>query len=597
MAIPGYIIDKIRQSSNIIEVISEYINLKKMGRNFKSLCPFHQEKTPSFIVSPDKQIYHCFGCGEGGNVFNFVMKMENISFSEAALKLAKRANIKVPKNIFSKEYNGKYNKEKERIFKINMFAADFYHNYLLSSSEASFARRYLEQRGITKDIIELFKIGYVGKSGYCLSPIAIKNGFLKQDLIKANLVKSNNKELFTNRIIFPIFDIRNRVIAFGARLIDEKEGLPKYINSPESVVFSKGRNLYGFNITKESIKENPYLIIVEGYFDLITCVQYGFRNCVATLGTALTAEQANLILRYTKNVVIVYDGDPAGFKAALRGWEVLIEQGLQVKVVILPKGYDPDKYLRTQNKEGFSSLISSASPLIDFWIKISQQHLDLKINENKIKVIEELIPIISKIKDPFIKETELKKLSYYLEIKEDHLYWRLQQEKRIRKPVSSPGLQQRISSSGIINLQEKIIQSMLKDTSKIKKIKSQISVEDFPDKNYRQIISLIYSLTEAQNEIDPNVIMDRLNNNNEDSNFGVNQIMSKLIMEIEEDKVYFEDRTIDKMIFSLKRFNDEQKYKQLEKEINLSLQRNLPISSEKIRLYHQLSKQLKGSRR
>ena len=273
MAIPGYLIDQIRQSNNIVKVISEYLPLKKTGSNFKALCPFHQEKTPSFIVSPQKEIFHCFGCGEGGNVFNFLMKHEKISFIEAVERLAGRAGISLPEDKVSQDEASRISQERKSLFEINHHATDFFHKCLKSSSSAQKAREYLKKRGLEEKIINKFELGYAPGSGKGLLEAAVNRGYSRALLEKAGLITFSEKkndycDLFFDRIIFPIYDVQSRIIGFGGRVLGER--LPKYLNSPETTVFNKGKTLYALNLAKESIQKKNQVIVLEGY----TCLLY-----------------------------------------------------------------------------------------------------------------------------------------------------------------------------------------------------------------------------------------------------------------------------------------------------------------------------------
>ncbi|RKY38568.1 MAG: DNA primase, partial [Candidatus Omnitrophota bacterium] len=345
MFFPQEIIKEIQERADIVEVISNYFPLKKAGSLFKTLCPFHQEKTPSFIVNPQKQIFHCFGCGVGGNVFSFLMRQENISFPEAVEMLARQTGVNISR-YFSK--SGERSGVVSRLYEVNELSSLYYQNNLLNKEKGREARRYLlERRGISQEVISRFRIGYAPAQGGLLSYLQ-KRGWTEEILIQAGLAVKREEGIYTDKflqkIIFPLFNPQGKIVGFGSRRLDNQ--VPKYVNSPQTVVFNKSRYLYGLNFAKQFIKES--VIIVEGYLDLLSLVQYGICNVVASLGTALTREQIRLLKRYTQRCLLIYDGDKAGQDACLRGLDLFIEEGIEGGVVLLPEGLDPDSCIREE---------------------------------------------------------------------------------------------------------------------------------------------------------------------------------------------------------------------------------------------------------
>ncbi len=331
------LLEEIRNHCDIVNIISEYVHLKPAGKGFRGLCPFHEEKTPSFMVSPEKQLFHCFGCGEGGNVYNFIMKYEKVSFFEAVKMLAKKSGVSLPAN--EEKENILYRK-KERLSKLNNLVANYYREGLFRTPQGEKILNYLKKRGINDSTIEKYKLGYASAGWDVLTDFLNKKGYSYEDLIKVGLIKKSKTEgkfldYFRNRIIFPIFDLQGRIIGFGGRVLDDS--LPKYINSPETLIYNKGSNLYSLNFAKEDIRKNNSAIIVEGYTDVLITQQYGFNNVVASLGTALTIKQIELIKRFTDTVLIAYDADSAGNMATLRSLDLLVKSGLEVKVIDLPQ--------------------------------------------------------------------------------------------------------------------------------------------------------------------------------------------------------------------------------------------------------------------
>jgi len=384
------LLEEIRNRCDIVDIISEYVHLKQAGKSFKGLCPFHGEKTPSFMVSPEKQLFHCFGCGEGGNVFNFLMKYEKISFFEAVKMLAKKSGVSLP---VDEEKENFLNRQKERLYKLNNLTANYYRECLFKTNQGKKIINYLKKRGINDTSVEKYKLGYAPSGWDVLTNFLKKKGYSYEELTKARIINKSKIEgkyidYFRDRIIFPIFNLSGRVIGFGGRVLDDS--LPKYINSPETLVYNKGSNLYSLNFAKEDIRKKGYLIIVEGYTDVLITQQYEFNNVAASLGTALTARQIDLIKRFTDMVLIAYDADSAGNMATLRSLDLLVKAGLEVKVIDLPQGYDPADFLIKKGRTPFQNLIDGSLSLIDYKLKLLYSKNSIKTIEGKVKVIKEL---------------------------------------------------------------------------------------------------------------------------------------------------------------------------------------------------------------
>jgi DNA primase len=369
--IPPDKIEEVKRRADIVDLVSEYVTLKKGGKNFLGLCPFHKEKTPSFTVNRDKQIFYCFGCGEGGNVLTFLMKMSDMSFPEAVRHLAGKTGVIIPERVLTREEKESFSVRND-VGRVNKMAAAYFSKNLFSQAGKE-ARDYLRKRGIQDDVIKEFGLGYALDGWRHLRDYFEKAGVSLKLVEQSGLVipKANGGgsfyDRFRGRLIFPIQDIGDSVIAFGGRIIGSGE--PKYLNTSESPVYIKGRNLYGLNRTKEDIRKEGYAILVEGYFDLITLWAYGVRNVIATLGTALTRDHVDLIRRYTSHVAVVFDPDEAGKKALTRSIELFLSGNMHAKGVVLPDGYDPDQYLRTHGKEAFMEIIDKAGSLVDYYIE------------------------------------------------------------------------------------------------------------------------------------------------------------------------------------------------------------------------------------
>lgn len=399
MRIPEQKIDEIRQSANIVDIISAHVQLKKRGKNFIGLCPFHSEKTPSFVVSEDKQIYRCFGCASGGNIFKFLMDYKNISFIEAVQEIADFIGYQLK----MEESNKGEDDELEILYDINLTAARFFTDTLYKSSEGEIAREYLKKRNIKPQIQKSFGLGFAPSGWNNFYDHAVAN---KLDLEKTKLLglidkKENGKfyDKYRGRIIFPIFSPNGRVIAFGGRILENSENAAKYLNSPENPIYLKRKSLYGLYHSKEEIRKLDKVILVEGYLDLISLFQNGVKNVVASSGTSLTEEQVQLLSRFTKNIVVLFDSDEAGQKAALRSIEILIKSDFEVKVALLPKGEDPDSYIQKNGKEVFDDFISRAQNFLEFRLRIFEERGMLSDPNEATKVIRETVRIIALVND------------------------------------------------------------------------------------------------------------------------------------------------------------------------------------------------------
>ena len=415
-------ISTLRERSNLIEIVSDYVSLKKSGKNYKGLCPFHSEKTPSFMVNGEKQIFHCFGCGEGGNVFTFLMKIKNLTFPEAVEELAKRYGMKLTPRELSERKKKEFEK-KDILLELNSIASEYFHN-LLQSKKGEQARQYLLKRGIQQEIIEEHRLGYSldqwdGLVRY-LKEKKISLDFASEVGLVIPKKKEGWYDTFRNRIMFPIFDLHHRPIGFGGRLL--KDGEPKYINSPESILYHKGETLYGIQVAKRYISEKDYVIIVEGYFDLLMLHQYGVKNSVATLGTALTLQHIRTLKRYTKNLYTVFDADEAGFQASIRALPLFLDEDVEGKLIMLPKGEDPDDFLRKGNYKEFQRMIAQPIPLIDFFLERLAISCDLNTIEGKVKMAKEAIGMLNRISDPIKRNLYIKALAEKIDIRESVLH-------------------------------------------------------------------------------------------------------------------------------------------------------------------------------
>jgi len=407
-------VQQIRDKIDIVSLISEYLPLKKMGRNFKTPCPFHTEKTPSFVVSPERQIWHCFGCQKGGDAYTFLMEYENLEFPEALRILAKKAGVQI------EEYSGiksETSSKKEKIYNLNRKALDFYHYILTSHNAGKKALDYLLKRGVKKETINTFKLGFAPGNNRALSDYLIsKKGYKKEDLLDAGLSTYRNGgifDFFVNRIIFPLFDHRDNVIGFSGRILDSRQ-VSKYVNTRETLVYHKGEVFFGLNIAKEKIKKENQAIILEGEFDVISCFQEGITNTVAVKGTALTESQVNLISRFTQKVTLCFDSDAAGQDAIKRSLSVLEKKGITATVIAIQNGKDPDEAIKN-DAFAFKKAVKNDIDIYDFLISKALSVFDKKTAIGKKKIGDEILPFIFRIENEIVREHYLKKISKELD--------------------------------------------------------------------------------------------------------------------------------------------------------------------------------------
>ena len=509
------IIDEVRQSNDIVNVISQYITLKRSGRNFFGLCPFHNEKSPSFSVSPDKQIFHCFGCGVGGNVYTFITKIEGINFKEAIEVLAEKANIQLPQT-----ENGEDNKREElkaKVYKVNEFAAEYYHQNLYKPT-SKIAQEYIKKRKLNNQTLINYRIGFSGKFDELYKELKA-NGFQEAEILESGLVnKSQNGmyiDRYRNRLMIPICDIRGRVIAFGGRVLDDSK--PKYINSPENIVYSKGRHLFGLNIAKKG--DTKRLLIVEGYMDVISLHQRGITNVVAALGTAMTEQQGWLLRKNSEQIILGFDADGAGQTAIIRAMEILQNMGCDIRVLQMEGAKDPDEYVIKYGSARFNNLLDKAISLLEFKVKVLKKDLNLENTNDKIKFLNEVAKLLAKIDNTMEKEIYIENIAKTYNISKEAIYAQvnkliyantkgqkvLEKNTQVRKTIKKEENKQIPEN---VKKRENTIMSILLDCDEetFKKIQSRIKEEDFLYEPNRIIAKKIYE--KGTSEKDINSIID-----------------------------------------------------------------------------------------
>ena len=509
------LIDEIRSSNDIVDTISQYVTLKRSGRNFFGLCPFHKEKSPSFSVSPDKQIFHCFGCGVGGNVIHFVSKIENLDFRETLEFLAEKSGIELPTS-----ENDQYSKRqflKDKVFKINEETARFYHENLYKPN-AKPAQEYVKTRKLNNSTLKSFLIGYSGTYNELYKHLKQK-GFNDEEILASSLVNKNEKgqfiDRFRNRLMIPIMDIRGKVIAFGGRVLDKS--LPKYINSPENIVYSKGRNLFGLNIAKKGNLDK--IVIVEGYMDAISLYQRGITNVVASLGTALTEAQGRLLRKYAGQVIISYDSDAAGQAATMRGLEILKNLGCDVRILQMEGAKDPDEYVIKYGSGGFNLLIEKAISLVEFRIKVLKNKFNLENTNDKIKFLQEIAKILVGVESQIELEIQIDNISRSYSISKEAIYAEINKIKYVNKSKENENDKkpkaniERKKDSKIdeatIRRENVIIYLLINGNSQEREnIKNNIKKEDLKYMLNQQLIEKIYEAIEQNKEV--NNILDSM---------------------------------------------------------------------------------------
>ena len=500
------IIGRVRDSVDIVDLVSGYVSLKKTGKNHTGLCPFHAEKTPSFSVNPDKQIFHCFGCGAGGDVFKFIELQEGLNFPDAVRALAGRAGISLPTDSRSHGQDKKSEDERKVLLKIIADAVEYFKKEL-EGPAGSAARAYLQKRGVTDAIVQEFALGYAKPEWDGLLRHLKQKGHAFGQMEKAGLIVKRSEgegyyDRFRGRIIFPIRDIAGKVIAFGGRVMDDS--LPKYLNSSETPLYSKSNTLYCLDMAKELGRRQGYFIIVEGYLDAIACHQYGVRNAVATLGTALTEGHLRLMRRFSDKLVLIFDPDPAGVKASLRGSDLFMTSGMKVNVVSLPDGDDPDTFLQKHGHDAFAACLRKSVKFMDFVLGQVLKSGSLASIDDKVQKAEEMLGFIAKIPSGIERDHYIRKTAEALDLNETVL--RQEIPTHTRRAASASG-----GAKGSVPVpawrhrpkaEEILIHLMLKDDEIARSLKEQIQPQDFTDPLFQRVVQRILDALEKTGRLD-----------------------------------------------------------------------------------------------
>ncbi|MGQ9618766.1 MAG: DNA primase [Candidatus Aminicenantia bacterium] len=535
------IIEKIKERADIVEIVSNYTRLKKSGRRYVGLCPFHAEKTPSFTVDQEKGLYHCFGCGAGGDIFTLVMEKEGLDFPSAVEFLARKYNISIPRK------SSPTKKIEEEILEINSVAQVFFQSFL-RSRDGEQARKYIEGRSIKEDFIDFLGLGYSPNSGDSLVKYLKNKGYSENLISLSGLGVKTERGLidrFRGRIMFPIRNISGQIIAFGGRTIFDEN--PKYMNSPETPVYKKRAQLFGLDIAKEAIKEKGFAILVEGYMDQISLFINGFKNCVASLGTSLTEEQVSLLKKFSDKIYLFYDKDIAGVSSTIRAIPVILSHDLSLKIIVIPEGKDPDGYIREKGRDGLEKILDKALSPVEFLIRNYKLNEEIT-PEEKSKKIKSIIEVFNGITDPILKRTYVKELSSTTGFEED-LILRLMNKKEALKP--------QLGGETATPAEKKLIYAIIKDWNSARDIVNALRSLDLSELGQKDIINQLIEIIEKKGEITPSLIHEKFSKEKQ-------RIIYKILLE--EGEVNLEE--MEECLKAVKKLILEKKHRKLQDEIS-----------------------------
>lgn len=492
-------IEEIKSRCNIVDVVGRVVPLKRTGTNYKGLCPFHNEKTPSFVVSEAKQIFTCFGCGASGDTIEFMQKYYNLEFSEAVEKLAAECGIVI-------ETDFKKSEKKDVQYQINREAATYY--YKAFREKANPAATYMQKRGLTPEVLNLFGIGYADGDWDSLYQHLKSKGYDEEKLLELGLIsesKGKYYDKFRNRVIFPIISTGGKVIGFGGRSLGDD--MPKYLNSSESPVFLKKNNLYALNLTKQEIGKSGYGIIVEGYMDVISLYQYGVRNVAASLGTALTENQARLLKRYTGQVVLSYDADEAGKNAALRGMEILHKENFRIKVLSIPDGKDPDDYIKRHGKSGFLQIVKTALPYADYKLELARAGMNMSSTEDRLHFLREAVAVLRSL-SPMEADLYIRKLATESGISEGAIRAELGRDSHEKVPIQGNRETEIVMDTAISKLEQNAIMLVLTDSGYLEKLQPYKDL--FGSQQGRNIYEVLKKMADTDKPLHPERVREQL---------------------------------------------------------------------------------------
>ncbi|MGI6145536.1 MAG: DNA primase [Clostridia bacterium] len=584
---PGFFsqdfIDDLRNRVNIVDFIREYLVLKKQGQNYIGLCPFHAEKTPSFVVSPHKQIYHCFGCGKGGNVYSFLMEKDGLSFPEAVVQLANRCGVPIPQDELSPD-KLRQNSLRERYYHINELSANFFQK-MLYEPKGKRALQYLQNRGLAEQTCKLFQLGFAPDSWDQLCSFLLQNKVTEKELITLGLAVKSQKgtlvDRFRNRLMFPITNASGKIIGFGGRVLDDTQ--PKYLNSPETPLFSKGKHLYGLNLARGSIRNKEQAILMEGYMDVITAHQHGVTQAVGTLGTALTEEQCKLLMRYTYNVVTCFDADTAGQKATKRGLDLLQQLGLKVAVMTIPEGEDPDEFLKNQGYEEFQKALLQAYPVFEYNLLKLMEKYNRDDISGKIQIIQELVPDLYRVQSPVKRQGYIQMLAERLSFSEQAIYAEIRkfqtgQSFNNREQSTKNTVQRKKDTVTAADTAQRVLIRLVLETPEILlEVEKAGGKELFSNDLYQEIYQTNYLLSQAGHNIKVEDLVTHLENEE------ARQVLTEILLSdelLKEGKRIYQDCLTTLEIELLNRKIEEKNILMTQSEKNGDVTKSLKIMAE-----------------
>jgi DNA primase len=509
MRYPQTFIDDLKRQADIVRVVQDYVQLKKKGANWMACCPFHKEKTPSFSVSPAKEIFYCFGCHKGGSVFTFVMEIERVAFPEAIKIVADKVGMPLPKMLDDSRFEAR-RQESDLVIQLNSWAMEWWQQQLESSNEGRIAREYLKERGITEETQKAFRLGYAPDSWESLSTFLRNKGAPQEHIDRSGLVAKKEEtnrsyDRFRGRLMFPVLDVQGRPIAFGGRTLKNEDA--KYINSPETAAYVKGRNLFGLNLTRDEIRRQGFAILVEGFLDLIVPYQVGVRNVVASLGTALTSDQAKLLRRFAPKVVVNYDGDRAGIQAAKKSIEILLAEDLEVKVLVLPDNADPDEYIRKFGVTEYQQQRAQAQPHIQFVIESALRDRNLHRPAEKAEAVEEVLPYIRAVNSRIQKREYFDMAMDALGIDRENVntsawrreLWQMVRDQRRAGPNTVQALTRRSEATAA---EQRLLGLLCADANLRREVLQMLQEEDYEDLATAPLFKALFELEREGAEID-----------------------------------------------------------------------------------------------
>ncbi len=510
MRFPQTFIDDLRRQADIVRIVQDYVSLKKTGTNWVARCPFHKETKPSFSVNPAKEIFYCFGCQKGGSIFNFIMEIERVTFPEAIKIIAEKSGVPLPRMVDDSRFEAR-KRESDQVIELNQWALQWWEDQL-NSKAARAVRQYLKERGLSEETSRVFHLGFAPDSWDALSTHLRQKGATQEQLERSGLVvkkeEGGSYDRFRGRLMFPVFDVQGKPIAFGGRTLDP-EGEPKYLNSPETPAYIKGRNLYGLNLARDEIRRQAFAILVEGYLDLIVPYQYGVRNVVASLGTALTPEQVKLLGRFARKVVVNYDGDRAGVQAAKRAIETVLAEDFEVKVLVLPDNADPDDFIRKYGVLEYQRRRVEAQPHIQFVIDQAVRDRHLHNPADKAAAVEETLPFVRAVRNRIQRREYFDIAMDALRVQPDQQR-ELWQRTRTGASMDGPAVQQVIGHGRECTVAEEKLLGLLLGSAELRRlILPQIEADDYKDLATASVFRALIILTEDSKEVTIDSIIDK----------------------------------------------------------------------------------------